>query len=32
LACDFPCGGRAEVEAVVQENKIEVAGFHEMQF
>jgi hypothetical protein len=30
LACDFPCESRPEVEAVVEQNKIEVAGYHEM--
>jgi hypothetical protein len=30
LACDFPCDSRAEVEAVMEENKIDVANFHEM--
>jgi hypothetical protein len=31
LACDFPCGSRAEVDAILQKDKIEVAGFHEME-
>ncbi|MDR1376738.1 MAG: DUF3343 domain-containing protein [Synergistaceae bacterium] len=32
LACDFPCESRGTVDAVLQKDHIEVAGFHEMEF
>jgi hypothetical protein len=31
LACDFPCEKRNEVEEIARQNKIELAGLHELE-